>query len=237
MIQRWFIAVLLTLLVFIAACAPQQTIKAQPLNVTPPRDACADVQCDKNSYCDAGSCVCEGGFKKCDDKCISSSACCAHSDCPGNKQCQNGVCVDKPVCGYYEIWDDSRKECTCDESAKFCAEQGKCIPADHCCWHTSCYDDQRCAPTTYSGTVCMKLDTKKCKNVHEGGIAQEFFFAQGDYGVRMQKVLEGPRFDLKVNNDSIRRVRINETNTVGDNTQIYVENVLIFGGNCREEPD
>lgn len=236
MMRRLLIAAMVVFLVLLAACAPS-ALQAQPLNVTPPRDPCADVQCGANAYCDAGQCVCEDGFKRCGADCIRSTSCCVDTDCPPGKQCSGGVCVDRPICAFNERWDEGRKECICADGAKFCEAQGKCIPAKHCCAHSDCDDDQRCAATTYSATVCMKLDTKKCKNAHEGGIAQEFFFTETPHLVRMQKVLEGPRFDLRVNNETIRRIGINETNVLSDGTRLYVENMLVFGGNCREELD
>jgi hypothetical protein len=236
MSQWLFIATTLSILILIAACAPQQTLQAQPLNLTPPKGACEDVVCGANMHCDAGQCLCDGSFKRCGDGCIDERACCTDRDCGPGRSCADGACVERPKCEYLATWDDGRKECVCDEDAKYCQAQGKCIPAAHCCAHDACDDDQRCAFTTYSASVCMEFDTKKCKIVHEGR-SLDYFFPQGRYDVQVVNVLEGPLFDLKVNNDSIRRVEIGEYNTVDGTLKIFVEALKVFGGNCREEPD
>ncbi len=235
MFKRLLIAAMLSVLVILAACAPA-TMQARPLNRST-FDKCAEVTCGANMHCDSGQCLCTGGFKQCGDGCISESKCCSNSDCGPGRTCDAGVCVERPVCGYLETWDDGDKECACVEDAKFCAEQGKCVPAESCCWHTVCDDDQRCAVTTYSGTVCIKADTKKCKIVHEDGRVEGFFFPQGRYDVQVTRVLEGGMFDLKVNEEVLRRLDINETTTSNDNVTIYVESMQTFGGYCRDEPD
>lgn len=241
MMNRAVIAAIFALLIALSACA-QATIRAQPLNNTPPpvADKCAGMNCGENAYCDAGVCMCDGGFKKCGNKCIAQRLCCDNSECKSSeKVCSEGVCVDRPLCGFNEEWDPGSKSCICAEGAKFCKEQGKCIPAKSCCAHFDCrFGRERCAVTTYSGTICFRYaGTKKCSVAHEGNPVQ-FVTMVGDFKAQMQKVLEGPRFDLRVNNDSIRRVRINESNTVANGTaQVYVESMELFGGYCREEPE
>lgn len=234
MTSRTVITICTVLLILIAACAPQGVLDAQPLNLTPPKTACDEMNCGTNAYCEAGVCMCDGGFKKCGSSCIAQNLCCSDDQCPSGKECTKGLCVDRPVCKFNEEWDDRRKECSCAEGAKFCSVQGKCIPADSCCAHIDCADDERCADTTYSTTTCIKLFTKKCRTVHEG-LTIEFLMQGGDFDVKLQNVLEGPKFDLQVNNDSVRRVRTNETNIVGGNASIYVESMTVYGGTCKED--
>lgn len=239
MMGRWLISALCVLLIVIAGCS-QATIKAQPLNNTVPQplDSCESMNCGDNAYCEAGVCMCSGGFKKCGNKCIAERSCCDNSQCPSGKVCQSGVCAERPLCGFNEQWDSASKQCFCAEGAKFCEGQGKCIPADACCTYGDCkYRDQRCAALTYSGKVCMSYGTVKCSVVHEG-VPSRFMTSIGDFDVLLKNVLEGPRFDLQVNNDSIRRVEINESNTVANGAaRIYVESMTVFGGYCRDEPD
>lgn len=230
--QKLLIAVMTLVLVVLAACAPA-TLQAQPLNKTA-LDKCANVQCGENAYCEVGACLCSGSFKKCGEKCIGERACCTTEDCSPGRTCQGGACVERPKCEYLATWDPIRDECSCVEDAKYCPAQGKCIPADHCCGHEDCDDDERCPPTTYSGTICMKLDTKKCRIVHEGTVL-DYFFSQGEYQVRLVNVLENQIFDVKVNNDTARRMSLNETLTVDNKAQLFVENFEVFGGNCKED--
>ena len=240
MMGRWLISALFVLLVSLSACS-QSTIHAQPLNNTPPAvaDACTNVNCGENAYCDAGVCMCSGGFKKCGNKCIGERLCCDNSQCQGSgRVCENGLCVERPLCGFNEQWDLGRKECICADGAKFCQEQGKCIPAKSCCIHSDCrYGEERCAAITYSASVCLSYGTKKCRVAHEG-VPTEMITTAGEFDVLLQNVLEGPVFDLKVNTDSIRRVRINESNKIANGTvNIYVESMTVFGGYCRDEPN
>ncbi|MEM4240074.1 MAG: hypothetical protein QXF14_02030 [Candidatus Woesearchaeota archaeon] len=238
MMNRVVVAALFVFLVALAACS-QSTIKAQPLNNTVPQPAsnCSAVTCGENAYCDAGVCMCSGGFKKCGNKCIPERSCCTNAECPSGKVCTNGVCADKPLCGYNEEWDFGSKSCICAKGAKYCKPQGKCIPANGCCEHIDCKSDQRCAPTTYSATVCVYYGAKKCRVAHEG-VRTVFMTPVGDFDITLQNLLEGPMFDLKVNNDTTRRVRINESNTILNGTaSIHVESMTVFGGYCREEPD
>ena len=239
MIRRFIVAVMLVILTLIAACAPPGAIlQAKPLNnsASLSGDLCAGVACGNQTHCEGGECVCDGGLKKCSESCISQTACCINSDCPSDRTCRAGACVQRQTCGFGEEWINARQECDCAEDFKFCAEQGKCIASESCCWHTSCYDDQRCAPTTYAGTVCMQGDTKKCKIIHEGR-TMEFLFQQGTYNVKMANILEGPLFDLKVNNDTTRKLRIDEVNTIDNNLHVFVEDLQVFGGLCKEEVD
>jgi hypothetical protein len=230
-------ALFAVLLIALSACAQQNTLKAQPINKTVAQTAsCEGVACGQNQYCDAGQCLCEGGFKTCGSACIGQAACCGNRDCPSDRTCNNGACVQRQVCAINEEWNAASQECICDEDSKFCSEQGKCIPRSSCCWHTSCDEDQRCALTVYAGTICLKADTKKCRVVHEGRTLG-YTFAQGDFDIRLNRVLEGPKFDVKVNNDSVRRVSIGEQNVVANNVQLYVENITTYGGGCRDEPD
>ncbi len=235
MSQRLLVTGVFVLLITLAACA-QSTLQAQPLNITPPKDPCTDVQCGANMQCDAGSCVCTTGFKKCGASCIGERACCTDKDCSTGRWCQSGACVEQPLCKFMEQWDPDRKECVCDDNAKFCAEQGKCIPRTACCTYTVCDNDQRCAPTSYSPTVCLRSDSKKCQVVHEGRIG-EFFFPSGRVNVQIQNIFEGEKFDLRVNNATAKRIAVNQTVGIPGNLSVYVESLQVFGGICREEPD
>lgn len=236
--HRLVTAVLMAVLVLVSACG-QTTIKATPLNNTVPQpmDACAEKQCGENQYCEAGVCMCSGGFKKCGDRCIAERLCCTNDQCPSGKACSNGVCVERPVCGFNEEWDNGRKECICAEGAKFCHEQGKCIPVKSCCAYTDCKGDMRCAATTYSASVCIKTTTAKCSMVAEGTVGK-FMTPIGDFTVKLENILEGPLFDLKVGNDTTRRMRAEEQNLIANGSAyIYVESMEMFGGYCRDEPD
>ncbi len=236
--HRLVTALVLAVMLLVSACS-QQTTMAQPLNNTVPetKDSCAEKQCGENTYCELGQCMCLGGYKLCGENCILERSCCDDTECPSGKACVTGVCTDRPVCGFNEVWNDAYKECLCEEGNKYCREQGKCIPADSCCSHIDCRGGDRCAPTTYSATVCLQSVTKKCSMIHEGTISK-FMTPVGDYEITLVNLLEGPLFDLKVNNDSIRRLRLDEVNTVGNGTaKVFVEGMTVFGGICKEYPD
>jgi len=238
MMRRVVITALFVLLVALAACT-QTTIKAQPLNNTlpEPEDKCANVECGENAYCDAGVCLCYGGFKKCNDQCIPERQCCTNEECPYGKICEKGVCTERPLCGFNEMWSNQQKQCVCSEDSKFCPEQGKCIPKEACCANYECKSNQRCAATTYSASICIRSSTTKCRMMQEG-ITLPFVMPEGDISVQLQNVLDGPKFDLKVNNDTARRLNPDEQSLILDGSAyIYVESMKVFGGYCREEPD
>ena len=182
MMQRLGIAVMLIVLTLLAACVQQTTITAQPLNVsTPvPADSCAGVQCGANAYCEAGKCLCDGGFKKCGTSCIGSAACCEDTDCPNDRTCAKGACVMRPVCGYHEVWDNDLKECTCDSVSKFCKEQIKCIPAKSCCAET----------TTSSGGEAGDSVLSSGSSGSVGGIAGSFLEIK--YQLRCNRQVQRP---------------------------------------------
>ena len=240
MTARTAIAVLCALLFLIAACAPQNVLRAQPLNnsVPPGPDLCATVTCGADMRCTDGACVCADGLKKCGDSCISQSKCCSNSECGQDRFCQNGACVQQPVCKFNEQWDPDRKECACAEGAKFCNEQSKCIPYKSCCWHSDCGSrgDFRCAMTTYSADVCLQSDTKKCRLVHEG-TKQDFVLSdQQFYTVRLQQIIEGGKFIVRVGNETTKSLAVNETAQAA-NISVFVDQLEVFGGYCREEPE
>jgi len=237
MTVRTVITVFCALIFLIAACAPQNVIDAQPLNLSQPAgpDPCMTVKCNAQTHCDNGACVCNTGTKKCGDACIASSKCCADKECGANKFCQNGVCAVQPVCKFNEAWDVEHKECSCTEGTKFCREQGKCVPAKSCCWHNDCGNDFRCALTTYSGEVCLTKDAKKCKTIHESTQQAFVFGDQSEYTVRVQQVLEGGKFVLRVNNETAPALPLNRIAQVA-NLSVVVDKFESFGGFCREEP-
>jgi hypothetical protein len=148
------------------------------------------------------------------------------------------VCVEKPVCGIDEMWDDGENACVCGEQAKYCPAQRKCIPGDHCCEQRDCGDDdQRCVETSYSSSICLRMGTKKCRVVHEGGIAQEFALPEGTYFIVLKKVLQEKEFNVQVGNQTFRAIGIEERQKVDENASIYVEDLREFGGYCREDED
>jgi hypothetical protein len=79
--------------------------------------------------------------------------------------------------------------------------------------------------------------TKKCRVLHEDGLAQEYVFPQARFSVRLADVLEGGRVRLLVGGREILVSRPYELASAGANATIYFEQLQVFGGNCREEPD
>ena len=236
MINRLIIAGLTLLLTILIACAPG-SLRAQPLG--PPPDLCEDVVCGEGMQCSDGQCVCGSGTKNCGDSCISEGACCTTDDCAEGRTCSNNVCVQRPVCNLYEEWDEKREECACAEGAKFCSEQGKCIPADNCCWHNACYDDQRCAPTRFSATICLDTadgNLRKCRVVHSFQ-AEPFDFQDRRYMIELSRVLEGGKFDIRVDDESFKGLERFETKDITAERRVFVDELLEFGGYCRQEPD
>lgn len=236
--QYVMVIALLVVLAAISACS-QSAINAQPLNTSVPKavDVCANITCGKNMYCNSSVCLCSNNFKTCGNKCIAKSSCCADTECSFGTVCKNETCADRALCGLDEQWDSATNECTCADGAKFCPEQGKCIPGDVCCAYTDCRNGQRCAAITYSGTVCVSSGTKKCSVVHEG-VPINILASVGSYDVLLKNVLEGERFDLKVGNETLRRIQINESKTIANGSaRVYIESMTVFGGYCRDEPD
>jgi hypothetical protein len=181
--------------------------------------------------------VCADGWKKCGEKCIGQKSCCDDGDCEAGKTCEAGVCSARPECGYNSGWSEQYKDCLCVDGTKFCERQGKCIPLSGCCESIDCDDDERCAPVTYSATVCVNSGTRKCRIVHEDGITLEYLFPQSRFVIGVADILEGGVVRLSVNDTELRVSGMNKSVLLGANASLYVEHLHAFGGGCREDEE
>lgn len=240
--MKQIITALLVVLVLISGCS-DETIEAQPVseataevvleaNVT--MDPCENIACGANSHCDNGNCVCDADYKQCNDACITKSACCTDTDCAVGKVCKDSACTETG-CSYYQKYDYAKKTCVCNDQAKWCASQNKCIPKDNCCIHSNCDSSEACVPTQFLASVCIQKDKKMCRGLPEGRRESFVFSTDARYSVVLKGVLQDGKVLLAVDDKDIS-LSVKETYNLGSNVTLFIEDELdIMGGNCREE--
>lgn len=229
---------LISLLILLAACEPE--LRAGPTSERVPVaqieqnvsvDLCAAVTCPSGQKCEKGECECTEG-KLCEDECIDDDACCTDDDCDSGA-CHDNECTDLKCKLGQEIYEG---ECECEDGMVYCPEQKKCIQQGKCCVHSQCPSFQRCVPTQYRASLCVKIAEKKfCRLLSDTGREEAFKVIDQDFVVKPINWLADHSIELNVNNQN---VTIPENVTVTfNNSVLYQEGVEIVGGYCKEDEE
>ncbi|MBW3004506.1 DUF4318 domain-containing protein [Candidatus Woesearchaeota archaeon] len=195
-------------------------------------EACMNVVCGSNSQCENGECICNDGYKKCNGECILNKDCCTEDDCDSEESCRDHSCIPNN-CKLNEVADPVKSECVCDADSKYCTMQKQCIPKKNCCMHADCESDYRCVPTGRLAVLCVSSGKKQCKSVHSD--RPESFFIDGvRYDVEINNFLQEGGIDLDVN-DINHVFAADEVEKIGDNVNIYIDEVEDIGGHCKKD--
>ena len=230
---------LLVILVLFSACAKDE-ITASAISDLPVEkqieveakvtsaEACMNVACNSNNHCVAGDCVCNDGYKECNDECILNGACCTEDDCEADESCRDYACAPDN-CKVHEEYDAEKNKCVCDSDSRFCSIQRKCIPKGNCCLHSECSNsDYRCVPTNSLAVLCI---AKQCKSVDADREAS--FLVKGvRYDVKINHFLQDGGIDITVNAIDYT-VPKNGVQTIGAGVDLYIEDIEIIGGHCK----
>jgi len=135
------------------------------------------------------------------------------------------------ICSYGE----ESESCKCTKDNYYCPEQKKCIPKGTCCVHSQCPQFNRCVPTIWSASLCIKQDSKKlCKQIVDNDRTELFTVLNQTYKIKA----------INWSNDSIITLQINEQTmniTINpvqlDTVTIYHEGIEVLGGYCKEDED
>ncbi len=231
------------LLIFLIACQPEvRTIPTSeyqaPVEGTVSQqtiDLCANITCTAGKTCQQGNCACPSGKKQCGDDCISKDSCCTNDDCDtGN--CEDGICMEAKECRINE--ESKEGECQCAKDKVYCKEQGKCIDKDDCCVHSQCDRFERCVPTNWRTSFCIKIEDKKlCKLVSDLNRTETFDVKDNEFEVTPTDWWNDESISFLVNNESIR-LNTNETKLIEEiNATLFHEGAEITGGFCKEDED
>ncbi len=229
---------LITLLLFISACSTS-TLEGKKLSETELKEIypCLNVVCSENSYCVDGACVCNANFKLCNEnsECIPKTACCSNSDCSEGESCINGQC--KFSCSNLEavsnkICDPAVKGLTCLAGHKWCAEQKKCIPEDHCCSKFDCGRDKRCVPTFWAIELCLEDTAKNCRLINEG---EEKLLKTGSTEtlVKLTSVFYDQKIGLLVDGKKVDMKRSGRY-AIAPDTMLFLARIKDHGGSCQK---
>ena len=234
------------LLVFLIACQPEThtipTSEYQPpvdasvnVKVQQTNNLCKDINCTIGKVCKEGTCMCPSGKKVCEDDCIPASDCCTYEDCKSGS-CEDGNCVEAQECRLKEEF--KKGECQCDSNSFYCKEQGKCLKRGSCCVHTECDRFERCVPTNWRASFCIKIDDKKiCEIISDLNRTETFDVKDNEFKVKPTDWWSDESVSLLVNNESMRLVK-DETKLVEEiNATLFHEGVEITGGFCKEDED
>lgn len=233
--------ILAAFLVLLASCQPPEEVSSLPVEQARKeaieRNPCFDVVCSDNEECINGSCACVDSFKSCNDECIPDSNCCNDTSCGEGNTCRDGDCTKSPtLCRLNEVWSFDKEKCVCAQDTRFCSEQQKCIPKDKCCFHNECLRVERCSLYVIASQVCVKNGGEHCKKLVED--RRDSVNVLGTvYDIFMGKVYEDSTIDINFNNELKFNLTEGQNVSVGENLELSIKDLLVFGGVCKEEND
>lgn len=227
------------LLIFVIACNPSldtapTSQRSVPVEIVPvAEDLCAAVSCPVGMICSAGNCMCSSGMKECDNACIDSDACCSNADCDSGT-CEDGKCVIATECEFGEILKNG--ECRCAPDKIYCGEQDKCIDREDCCVHSQCNRFERCVPTNWRASLCVKFGEKKsCKVLADHERTEFFKINDVEYRAGAVEWWSDGSVTFMIENES---VRIGENVTIPHlNASFFHEGIDVVGGFCKEDEE
>lgn len=232
--------ILNTLLILLVACQPAiQTVPTseyQPLvdvETEVIADACAGINCPNDQVCKEGTCSCPTGEKLCDGKCIDKDACCTDNDCDTGL-CVDGDCKVAEECKFGE--ELKKGTCGCEEDKIYCSSQEKCIGRGDCCVHTECDNFERCVPTGWRVSFCIRIEEKKvCKMLADNERVELFDVKGNDFRVDAVDWLSDGSITFTVNNESITLGK-DQTISIDElNATVFQEGIDVTGGFCKED--
>lgn len=235
--MKRILCVLIIGLLFLSACS-RGTITARPVDeqiidveVNVKSDLCEAIECNEDSYCVSGKCVCRDDLKMCNGKCIAKNLCCSSGDCDLGEFCENNICI-RHVCPFNQIYDPKKERCVCDADSNLCSAQSKCIPRSSCCIHADCGNDRACALTYFVASVCVDDGRVRCRSVIEGQNA--YFTINGkSYDVEVTSVSRD-FVSLKINDLELEAQPVNVPYELTGYAKVYVESSRSAGGVCKE---
>ncbi|MBI4016605.1 MAG: hypothetical protein HY363_02835 [Candidatus Aenigmarchaeota archaeon] len=233
--MKWMFFVLASIFL-LTACAStlQPSIVAQSIQENATLDLCEKLECGAGKTCIEGACACKEEFKQCSTACIPQSNCCTNTDCEEKHACTNGKCVIVPwTCEFNEQFSMDTKNCVCVPGTKRCNAQEKCIPERSCCIDSDCSDrDNKCSPTTFAATICLRDPSAHCKSIPEG--AQEIFaLERGAVKIMLSNITEKSSAELVADNTPFNTTLNNPANIAGK--KITVTGIKVFGGTCKDK--
>ena len=239
--------IVIIFVIFLQACQ-QASIRAETpddalLQKLSEEQKCANKICSQNQQCVSGDCICQSGFKDCNNACIPSISCCSADDCSEGQYCnEQNVCKISPkLCSYLQTWDAETESCVCSDNAKFCDLQNKCIPKNHCCDVLDCtFRRDICQETKYSARICIKDDLLHCKTINEG--QNDLFLLKNDindmyYRIHVNSIVENGNTNIIVNRNSSKLLLLNTTQQLAINSVIYADYIKHSGGVCKTYSD
>ncbi len=237
--EKYLFAALLVLLI---ACQPEvRTIPTSeyqpPIDTTVQQtvDLCKDVNCTAGKVCRQGNCVCPSEKKACENDCIPKADCCTGKDC-ASEICEDGKCLEPKECRINEEFKSG--ECKCAKDKVYCKDQNKCIDSGDCCIHGNCDSFERCVPTNWITSFCIKIEDKKiCKILSDLNRTESYEVKDNEFEVKPTDWWQNESVTILVNNESMR-LAMNETKRVEEvNATLFHEGVQITGGFCKEDED
>ena len=230
--QIWIIIGILAILV-LSSCSSE--LRGQQVQIeVDENDPCFEVQCGQYELCSGGNCICQTGFKECNDQCIAEAACCADNECGIGETCVANTCTfscENIQCESNKICSDQYEGCFCKDGYKWCNLQNKCIPDDHCCTKFDCGRDEKCVNTAIRSEVCVeKGDDKHCRILNDLE-PKEYIVGGTKFEIFLEDYFYTDSVELKINEDLVNmtnRKRIQSKGAI-----VWLKDLREVGGMCK----
>jgi len=199
------------------------------------KNPCSDITCNKNQHCVNGNCVCDDGFKNCDDKCIKETDCCTNKECEKDEVCKDNKCIfdcEKILCQYNEVCDEDLKKCVCKPGTRFCEYQKKCFEFDKCCDNYDCEGNKKCIITKFSVNICFEGEQTACKWVGENSFVYFNMFGKR-YKFALDKIYANNEIKYSIDDATLQRLKLRERIKLQPRLYLYLQEIKEIGGICE----
>lgn len=207
----------------------------QEEDVAKTEDQCSGIVCNENQQCVNATCICNEGFKECEEKCISKESCCSNEECNENELCKNNECIlsqETILCPYYQTYDEDEKKCVCTEGTIWCNYQKKCIKTDRCCDNYDCEGSKKCIITTRSVYICLEGEEKTCKYVGENSFVNIYMYGNR-YKFALEKIYANNEMEYSMDDGPLQRLKLGDVTKLAQRLYLRFLEIKETGGTCK----
>ncbi|MCH8302259.1 MAG: hypothetical protein IH912_05870, partial [Proteobacteria bacterium] len=136
----------------------------------------------------------------------------------------------KLTCRTNQVCDSKLERCVCPQSYRFCDNQAKCIPEDHCCSRFDCGIDEKCIKTVNSAELCLEGDGRACK-LFDTTRDKVLNLNNKEFRIKLENFEYTNKVSVLVNENKYELISDSGTN-LGDGFILKIKKIRETGGSC-----